>query len=116
MAPCTGPQHHRARDARGLHSARRTGYEKVGGDVEADPFFAFAPGVREWRAELVISPVCDRADTVVIRERPQLGRMHTPQRRQPRVARSPKPALPARSGVAGPTDTPTSRCEEVDDC
>ena len=103
------------RDLRGLQEIFRPVVALVGGDVQEDPFRRFAPGVREWRPEILITPNFERSD-LGLEERSSLGRMHTPHRRELRVVRSPKPSVRARCGIAQSLGAElSSRCEEVAD-
>jgi hypothetical protein len=100
-------------DARGLHDVFRPVFALVGGDVSEDPLRRFGLGVREWRPEVIIASAPSRADARLV-ERTNIGRLHTPQRREPAVARSPKAVPRIRSGLARAlADQVTSRCEEV---
>ena len=113
VAAHTAPASFFVRDLRGLQDTYRSGYTHVGGDVQEDPFHRFDVGERVWRPELVITPILERSDMGRF-GRASVGRMLTPQRRELRVARSPKPVAGTRCGLMRAlTAEVESRCEEV---
>ena len=100
-------------DSRGIQDVFRPVVAFIGGDVGEDPKHRFVVGVQEWKPEMIVAPIFDRSD-LHLQERTRVGRLRTPQRREPLVARSPKATASVRSGIVHMLgDQLTSRCQEV---
>ena len=102
-----------ANSERGQYDVYRAGHDKVGGDCLEVPSMRFNPGARHWRAELVISPEAAYSlGNLYMADRATIGRTATPNKRELKIARSPKPGVKARSGLANRlTDAPITRSE-----